>query len=128
MSTALRKVAVATCRWLTTSCPALPQPCPCSSHSVGSDPLLAFVASQAASQPGAAAAQRQPSSLAAGSSGDGSGAYELRTDARVWEVQWSELTILRAIGRGSFGSVYLAEWNQVAVAVKVLISTGECGS
>jgi len=55
----------------------------------------------------------------------GSGALELRTDARMWEVQWQELTILRLIGRGSFGFVYLAEWNYTQVAVKVLVSKGE---
>ena len=56
----------------------------------------------------------------------GSGAIELRTDARLWEVQWPELTILHLVGRGSFGSVYLAEWNYTQVAVKVLVSKGEC--
>lgn len=58
-------------------------------------------------------------------SGGGSGPLELRTDARAWEVQWEELTILRRIGRGSYGSVYLAEWHQTRVAVKVLVSQGE---
>lgn len=72
------------------------------------------------------ASQQPPVATASGpSSGGGSGGLELRTDARLWEVQWEELTIQRCIGRGSFGSVYLAEWNQVPVAVKVLIGKGE---
>jgi serine/threonine protein kinase len=37
-------------------------------------------------------------------------------------VQWPELTLLYLLGHGSFGFVYLAEWNQTRVAVKVLIS------
>ena len=60
-----------------------------------------------------------------GSGGASSGAAELRTEARLWEVQWAELAILRRIGRGSFGSVYLAEWSHCQVAVKVLLSQGE---
>ncbi|PRW51177.1 Serine threonine- kinase CTR1 [Chlorella sorokiniana] len=90
-----------------------------SAHSAASDPVLAYINSNVSSQP--TSAHRQPAPLLAGSSGGGSGGLELRSDARVWEVQWAELTIVRAIGRGSFGSVYLAEWNQVPVAVKVLI-------
>lgn len=87
--------------------------------------MLAFVSTNIASQPRPDPRQRQPSALARGSSGGSIGAFELRTDARVWEVQWAELTVQRLLGRGSFGSVYLAEWNQVPVAVKVLISKGE---
>lgn len=106
------------------ACSATPNPC--SAHSTASDPVLAFVTSHVASQP--PSAQRQPSDpVISGSSGGGSSGLELRTDARLWEVQWAELTILRLLGRGSFGSVYLGEWNQVAVAVKVLICKGERG-
>lgn len=50
---------------------------------------------------------------------------QLRSDARLWQVAWSELTMLRRVGRGSFGSVYLAEWSHTRVAVKVLVSQGE---
>ena len=39
-------------------------------------------------------------------------------------MQWPELTILRLVGRGSFGAVYLADWNRTRVAVKVLVSNG----
>ncbi|KAI7842018.1 hypothetical protein COHA_004219 [Chlorella ohadii] len=98
-----------------------------SAHSTASDPVLAFVTSHVASQP--PSAQRQPSDpVISGSSGGGSSGLELRTDARLWEVQWAELTILRLLGRGSFGSVYLGEWNQVAVAVKVLICKDDIDS
>ena len=122
----LHDAAVASCRWPTPVLACLPSyPIPlCSAYSAASDPLLAFVNSYVGSQP-AAALHQQQAALTPGSSG-GSGALELRTDARVWEVQWPELTILRAVGHGSFGSVYLAEWNQVPVAVKVLIGKGEC--
>ncbi|KAI7836883.1 hypothetical protein COHA_009215 [Chlorella ohadii] len=66
----------------------------------------------------AASAALAPEGTNAASSSRG---IELHTDARLWEVQWPELTILRLIGHGSFGSVYLAEWNQILVAVKVLV-------
>lgn len=50
---------------------------------------------------------------------------QLRSDARLWQVAWSELNMLRRVGRGSFGSVYLAEWSHTRVAVKVLVTKGE---
>ena len=99
----------------------------CSSQSIPSDPALSFVTSQlGAPTEVAAQQQQQPTALTPGSSG-GSGALELRSEARVWEVQWQELKLQRLLGRGSFGSVYLAEWNQVPVAVKMLGGKGERG-
>lgn len=100
---------------------------PCRGSSPASDAVLSFIAShlgtqpQPSSQPEAAA----PAAINARSS-SGSGALELHTDARMWEVQWTELTIMRRIGRGSFASVYLAYWSHTRVAVKVLVSKGEC--
>lgn len=88
----------------------------------GSDHVLSFVSSYMSNH-SLSSAQRQPPPLAPG----GSGQIELRTEARIWEVQWEELTILRLIGHGSHGSVYLAEWNQTQVAVKVLVGKGKCG-
>ena len=142
--------------------PHLPLPSPpcfllprCRQQSLQSDPLLTFISTSLAARP-------QPAASDSGGSAPsrGSGALELRTDAKLWEVQWPALTILRAIGRGgraggmggrqakqrrqtavppalpasvpvhpppagSFGSVYLAEWGQTRVAVKVLVSMGE---
>ena len=96
----------------------------CSSQSIPSDPALSFVISHLGAHTEVAAQQQQPTALTPGSSG-GSGALELRSEARVWEVQWQELKLQRLLGRGSFGSVYLAEWNQVPVAVKMLGGKGE---
>lgn len=42
----------------------------------------------------------------------------------MWQLQWDELAIERAIGRGSFGAVYRARWQETTVAVKVLIDRG----
>ena len=98
----------------------------CSSQSIPSDPALSFVISHLGAHTEVAAQQQQPTALTPGSSG-GSGALELRSEARVWEVQWQELKLQRLLGRGSFGSVYLAEWNQVPVAVKMLGGKGERG-
>ena len=44
-------------------------------------------------------------------------------EASLWAVQWRDLEIVRQIGEGSFGKVYLAKWRETTVAVKVLIST-----
>ncbi|PRW39272.1 Serine threonine- kinase CTR1 [Chlorella sorokiniana] len=52
----------------------------------------------------------------------GSGLLDLQADPSLWDVQWPELTIVRRVGRGSFGSVYLAEWKRIPVAVKLLVS------
>jgi len=41
----------------------------------------------------------------------------------LWQVNWRDLEIVRQIGEGSFGKVYLAKWRETTVAVKVLIST-----
>lgn len=99
---------------------------PCSARSPASDVVLSFVTSYLGTHPRAssqsAAAALAPEGTNAASSSRG---IELHTDARLWEVQWPELTILRLIGHGSFGSVYLAEWNQILVAVKVLVGKGE---
>lgn len=43
--------------------------------------------------------------------------------ASLWQVAWRDLDIVRQIGEGSFGKVYLAKWRETTVAVKVLIST-----
>ena len=86
--------------------------------------MLSFVASYLGTHPHTAS-QPVPqlahqSSVGTGSSGGGGGG-----GLQMWEVQWSELTVLRLVGHGSFGSVYLAEWNQIPVAVKVLVGKGK---
>lgn len=91
----------------------------------GSDHVLSFVSSYMSTRSLSAAQRPAPPLALSGSSG--SGPIELRTKARLWEVQWDELTIVRLIGHGSFGSVYLAEWNQTQVAAKVLVGKGEHG-
>lgn len=32
-----------------------------------------------------------------------------------WEVQWSELRLIHAVGRGSFGRVFVAGWHETEV-------------
>lgn len=63
-----------------------------------------------------------------GSGSGGSGSLELLADPQLRNVQWPELTIVRRVGRGSFGSVYVAEWKRIHVAVKLLVSQGKCGA
>lgn len=45
----------------------------------------------------------------------------------MWQLQWSELEIERKVGRGSFGVVYRARWQETPVAVKVLVDRGAQG-
>lgn len=89
--------------------------------------MLSFVSSYLGSRPHSTTGSL-PAHAATGSSGSagasGSGPVELRSEAQLWEVQWPELVILRLVGHGSFGSVYLVEWNRIHVAVKVLVSKG----
>lgn len=40
-----------------------------------------------------------------------------------WVVPWESIQLERPIGRGSFGWVYLARYNETPVACKVLVST-----
>lgn len=92
--------------------------------------MLSFISSYLGSHPQAAtqpqlAQSALPLEGSGSLAGPSSGALALRTDARLWEVQWEELTIQSLIGHGSFGSVYLAEWHRTSVAVKVLIGKGE---
>lgn len=101
-----------------------PCPClPCSAYSPSNDAVLSFVSSYLGTRQHTSA-HSNPAPPAPGQSG-GSGAIELHTDARLWEVQWPELVIHRLVGHGSFGSVYLAEWHQIRVAVKLLVGKGE---
>lgn len=90
------------------------------SYSLGNDPTLSFVSSYLATCPPTTTLS-QPTKLAP----PGSGTVELNSNARMWEVPWSELSIMRRIGQGSFGTVYLGEWNQTQVAVKLLVGKGE---
>ena len=46
----------------------------------------------------------------------------LRPEVQQWLLQWEDITPIRLIGRGSFGRVYLALWNETPVACKVLIN------
>ncbi len=99
-------------------------------HSGGSpagDAVLSLISSYLGTRPEPTGSAQPPAVLATDgrSPSGGSSSAELRTDARLWEVQWEELAIMRRVGRGSFGSVYLAEWSHTRVAVKVLISKGE---
>ena len=104
--------------------PNLPRPA-CSASSPSSDEMLSFISSYLNTHPHSALHSGSAALASGGTSqSSGSGAIELRTDARLWEVQWPELTILRLVGRGSFGAVYLADWNRTRVAVKVLVSKG----
>ena len=99
-------------------------------HAPGSDPMLSFISSYLDSHPRSAAqhssAPSQPEAALAPSGNNSGGSAETRGSGPLdlWEVQWPELTILRLVGHGSFGAVYLAEWKQIQVAVKVLVAKG----
>lgn len=46
-------------------------------------------------------------------------------DVRPWAFDFSELEIMRVLGEGSFGRVYLAKWKETLIAVKILLEEGE---
>ena len=65
-----------------------------------------------------------PASAASGSIGLGtrfSGGSSCATSGPLpdsmanWELQWSELQLIRAVGRGSFGRVFVARWHETEV-------------
>jgi hypothetical protein len=41
------------------------------------------------------------------------------------QFSWDEIHVVRSLGVGSFGKVFLAKWNETAVAVKVLLDARE---
>ncbi|KAI3427397.1 hypothetical protein D9Q98_010312 [Chlorella vulgaris] len=93
----------------------------------GYEPIFASISRSkaAGSMPRQHAAHTSSSSTTAtaavtSSTSAGSGGTRA-VDANHWLLGFEEITVVRAIGEGSFGRVYLAMWNQVPVAVKILI-------
>lgn len=87
--------------------------------SLDSDPLLSLISTRLATR-----GDRGPRSNPAAISGAPSDqttldSWRLPAAVQQWEVCWEELTLSRAVGRGSFGRVYLATWRETPVAVKV---------
>jgi len=90
--------------------------------------MLSYISTYLASHPRTTATTAQSyatSNTASGSNNTAPSSRALSAEARMWQVDWSELHVERAIGRGSFGCVYLARWNETRVAVKVLLNKGE---
>ncbi|KAL4419526.1 hypothetical protein ABPG77_005757 [Micractinium sp. CCAP 211/92] len=46
-------------------------------------------------------------------------------ESQLWDVSFSQLELIRRIGEGAFGKVYLGEWNSTLVAVKLLVDLEE---
>lgn len=53
-----------------------------------------------------------------------SSGWELQPEVGQWLVRWEDITLVRVIGRGSYGRVYAARWNETPVACKVLVNAG----
>lgn len=77
-----------------------------SSLSIRSDPMLSYITDSLVSA-------RQTSTASS---------QDLHPEIQRWLVQWEDITPIRAIGRGSFGRVYVALWNETRVACKVLMT------
>lgn len=103
-------------------------------RAVREDPVLVWIAShqttpppadaQAAPQsdPGTSTEGREDSLRPLGSS-DAERSIELPEHVRAMKFAWSEVEVLRPLGTGSFGKVFLAKWRETPVAVKVLVDT-----
>jgi len=86
-----------------------PRTCrPCRLHSIESDPLLSLISTRLATV-------RERSRVGAAHPG------HLPAAVRQWEMRWEELTLVRPIGRGSFGKVYQAVWRGTPIACKLLV-------
>lgn len=103
-----------------------------------SDPLLSYISSYVASHPttqtggphppafgSREAAPISPAPSAAVHSGgsnpsQGGGSDSSGLFHTEWEVQWGDLTIEGLIGRGSFGQVYLAQWQMTKASAAAL--------
>lgn len=100
---------------------------------LASDPLLAalmnrltFMATSHPETSGAAASSLAPQtstcSFKASSSGPANSSAPPDPMAPgLWVVSFCDLCFQRLVGEGSFGRVYLASWNESAVAVKLLL-------
>ncbi|KAI7844896.1 hypothetical protein COHA_001545 [Chlorella ohadii] len=80
--------------------------------SLDTDPVLTVIASNLDSHLAASRAAEPSPKLDGGSSGE----------LQQWHVNWDDLRVERLLGRGSFGRVYLARWDETPVAVKVLLT------
>lgn len=78
----------------------------------GDDPVLQWIH-------GTEGACDSPSS--SGSSSRGSGRNEIPEFLSNLQFQWDELKLIKSLGCGACGKVYLARWNETAVAVKVIL-------
>lgn len=48
-------------------------------------------------------------------------------DASRWMLDFKDLTLIRKIGEGAFGKVYLGRWQETEVAIKMLTSLQTLG-
>lgn len=88
-------------------------------HSLDDDPLLTYISGYLASRP-----HRSPAPGASRLAMPSGEMSALPADVQQLCVDWDDLELERAIGRGSFGRVYLGRWRQTAVAIKVLLPQG----
>ncbi|KAL4444865.1 hypothetical protein ABPG77_003915 [Micractinium sp. CCAP 211/92] len=91
---------------------------PTSSSSLEGDALLSIIASHLFSrQPG----RQQGLQRGPGSGDSAAAAAQLGSAVQGWEVAWGDIEVERLVGRGAFGMVYLGRWNELPVAVKILM-------
>jgi hypothetical protein len=83
---------------------------------IKTDPILSWVVAKSdVTTTSSAAGGGRAISDRSGSSGP--------VDIRPWQLPFDDLSIIKVIGEGSFGRVYLAVWHETNVAVKVLLDS-----
>lgn len=83
------------------------------------DPILSWVVANEMAKSDVTSTTNTSGGEGAHSNRSGSGSGPV--DIRPWQLPFDELRIVKVIGEGSFGRVYLAAWHETNVAVKVLL-------
>lgn len=89
------------------------------SMSLAQDPLMSYITQSQATPGGEASPPTGKSSACTRKH-----SMETWDSMETWELSYEDLNIVKIVGEGSFGRVYLAYWHDTPVAVKILTMGG----